>query len=406
MDKKKKTIVAIVGVACVVLLGVLFKVLLFPSEKSKTRKNQLAISTPTVNEGKLKNTSKIESYEKESLDNIGKNDVVKGFGNVGKEEKEVVTEEALIVGEASEESQRTDPLLGGLGKSASGQAGVSSQSFQQDAADKELQELMKLQEQLLAQSMAPTYQENKNTDIQDMQKLLEAYSQFNQTGMPNFQATTPLAGTNGQPLTPEKITEIGTNVGQKLADQISGQFKSQNFFHGAQSASNKDEVLGLIPAETVDDGVLVNGSTIAIRTKKEVRLQNPPVLIPKGAVVYGRVSFDTNRLRIAINSYRTDDKLYKLDFTLFDFDGVEGIHLGNRTWPKIPGKVAKDVYDYAYQKGTQASTFGSGDTAVDLKEARDIGILSAAKEIGNEVFEKRRVFMPKKYHLWFNINTK
>ncbi len=386
MDKKKKIIVTIVGIACVVLLIVVFKIIVFPVEKTKTRKNQLSISTPEVIKDKIENKSKIEHYDKESLKSFGKNDIVKGFGNVGKETEEIVQEESLIVGDNTEQEQ-----------------GRSAQSYQKDAEDEELKQLMKLQEQLLAQSETPTHSKSYDAEAEEIQKLLAAYNQYTQEGAPNFQIQ---LDENGQPLTPEKITEIGTSVSEKIANQIDTQFQSQNFFHGAQSSKGEDKVLGLTPAETVDDGIVVNGSTIAIRTKKEIRLGNPQVLIPKGAIVYGRVSFDTNRLLIDINSYKTRDKLYQLNFTMFDFDGAEGIHLDNRTWPKIPGKVAKDVYDYAYQKGTQASTFGSGDTGVNLDEARDIAILSAAKEIGNEVFEKRKVFMPKKYHLWINIKTK
>ncbi|WP_025741807.1 conjugative transposon protein TraM [Aquimarina pacifica] len=403
MDKKKKIIVAIVGIACLILIVVVFKIVVFPAEKTKTRKNQLSISTPEVIKDKIENKSKIEHYDRESLKSFGKNDVVKGFGNVGKEAQEIVQEESLIVGENSGQEQEGNNLLGALGKGGHQSQGRSAQSYQKEAEDEELRQLMALQEQLLAQAEAPARSESDAAEAEEIQKLLAAYSQYSQEGIPNFQVQ---FDENGQPLTPEKITDIGTSVSQKIASQINTQFQSQNFFHGAQSSKGEDKVLGLIPAETVDDGVLVNGSTIAIRTKKEIRISTPQVLIPKGAVVYGRVSFGTNRLLINITSYKTRDKLYQLNFTMFDFDGIEGIHLDNRTWPKIPGKVTKDVYDYAYQKGTQASTFGSGDTGVNLDEARDIAILSAAKEIGNEVFEKRRVFMPKKYHLWLNIKTK
>jgi len=402
MDKKKKMIVAIVGVACIILLAVVVKIVVFPSDNTKKRKNQLAISTPEVNKRKIENKSKIEHYDRESLKSFGENDVVKGFGNVGREAEERIQQENLIVGETAEEIEEENNLLDGLGKSTSSSANRSVQSYQQNTEDEELKQLMALQEQLLAQSAAPVVPESSNAEMEEIQKILAAYSQYNPTGVSNVQNQ---LGENGQPLTPEAITAIGTTVSEKLAGGISSQFQSQNFFHGAQSAKGDDKVLGLIPAETVDDGLLVNGSTIAIRTKEAIQLSAPRVRIPKGAVVYGRVSFGTNRLLIDITSYRTQDKLYQLDFSMFDFDGVEGIHLDNRTWPKIPGKVTKDVYDYAYQKGTQASTFGSGDTGVNLDEARDIAILSAAKEIGNEVFEKRRVFMPKKYHLWINIKN-
>jgi len=324
------------------------------------------------------------------LKNIGKNDIVKGLGNVDKEEEELFIEEALIV----EDTTLQNPnQLGALGKGSLNPQNTSALAYQQNSEDEELRQLMALQEQLLKQANTPTPTSNDDADIQEIQKLLAAYDQYSANGE------------NTNQLTPDKISEIGTSVSEKLIGQINTQFQSQDFFHGAQSSNDDNKVLGLIPAETIDDRFLVNGSTVAIRTKKEIRLVNPRVVIPKGAVVYGKVSFGTNRLLIDIDSYKTKNTLYRLDFTLFDFDGLEGIHLDSRTWPKIPGKVAKDVYDYAYQRGTQAAGFGSENNSVNLEEAKDIAILSAAKEIGNEVFEKRKVFMPKKYHLWFNINT-
>ena len=390
MDKKKKIIVGVVGVGCFLLLVIVLKMVVFPGDKNKSQKSQLTISTPEVIKKKIENKSKIEHYDKESLKNIGKNDIVKGFGNVGKEEEELFIEEALIV---EDTTMKNSNHLVALGKGSSNSQGTSALAYQQNAEDEELRELMALQEQLVRQANAVNQSTNDDADIEEIQKLLAAYNQY------------AAPGGNMNQLTPDKISEIGNSVSEKLMGQINTQFQAQNFFHGAQSSNDDNKVLGLIPAETIDDRLLVNGSTVAIRTKKEIRLVNPRVVIPKGAVVYGKVSFGTNRLLIDIDSYKTKNTLYRLDFTLFDFDGIEGIHLDSRTWPKIPGKVAKDVYDYAYQRGTQAAGFGSENNSVNLEEAKDIAILSAAKEIGNEVFEKRKVFMPKKYHLWFNINA-
>lgn len=401
MDKKKKTIVAVVGGACIILLIVLFKVFIFPSDKTQKRKNQLAISTPKVDEQKIDRKSKIEEYERESLDNIGKNDVVKGLGNVEKDEEEVTIDESLIVGTSQVERESSRNPLQNIAKRRTTANLAPTQSYTTDAADAELKQLMALQEQLLAQSIEQTPSHGSDTEIQDIQKLMQTYQAFNQTATPAGQE----GGIDISQLTPEKLAEIEAIVSGKIASEAKKKFGGKSYFHGAGSGFDKDEVLGLIPAETVDQGILVQGSTIAIRTKKEVRLSNPPVLIPKGAIVYGRVSFGPNRLLIDINSYKKENQLFILDFNLFDFDGVEGIHLDNRTWPKIPAQVAKDVYDYAYQKGTQAATFGNSDSGVNLDEAKDIAILSTTKELGKEVFEKRRVFMPKKYHLWFNINV-
>ncbi|MAQ74782.1 MAG: hypothetical protein CL613_00450 [Aquimarina sp.] len=399
MDKKKKTIVAVVGVACAILLTVTLKVFVFSSKDNNPRRNQLSISTPTVDEHKIDRKSKLEQYERESFENMEKSDVVKELGNLENEKEEVAIEQSAIVGE----DKINDQIAENVDNQFTGRSARinSPQSHEAAQVNNELEQLMALQEQLLTQA-AYEESQNDNSDIEEIQKLMEAYGQMANAGAnPQFLKE---KGYINDELSPESLAETNASVNEKLAGHIQSSFKNKSYFHGAGSASQKDDVLGLIPAETVDQGVLVNGSTIAIRTKKEVQLRNPAVLIPKGSIVYGSVSFGTNRLLINIKSYRHGNTLYQLSFSMFDFDGVEGIHLGNRTWPKIPGQVAKDVYDYAYQKGTQAATFGNNDSGIQMDEAKDIAILSAAKEVGKEVFEKRRVFMPKKYHLWFNIN--
>ncbi|WP_271781965.1 conjugative transposon protein TraM [Aquimarina algiphila] len=396
MDKKKKIIVAGVSVIFAIMMAGFVKIVIFPSNASILKKSKISILTPVVDEQKIDRKTKIQNYEQEEFQKSELNDVVNNFSKVESiKEKKILLDEPIIEGEEMVED-KLKKLVKNNSKKTKKNKRVRRE---EENIDEELKELMELQNQLYTQSTLPNVP-GAYTDPNDIETLLKSYNQYAiATGQ---QPINPAAL---EPLTEEKISETDQKVRDRLATSIVDKKTSRNYFQGAGSANDADKEIGLIPAETVDQGTLVNGSTIAIRTKKEVCLSNPPLVIPKGSVIYGKVDISTNRLLIDINSYKKGNKLYLLDFSLYDFDGREGIHLGNRTWPKIPAKVTKDVYDYAYQRGTQASTFG-GDSDIQLDQAKDIAILSATKEIGNEVFEKRRVFMPKKYHLWFNINTK
>ncbi len=404
MDKKKKTVVIIVGLACFILLVVIFKVFIFPSENTNPRTNKLFISTPKVNDDKVDKTSKLNAYKREELENSKKSDVVKGFTDLNEaEETDTITYDPIIQGQAIRDFDRLNPKGDLQKKQTSNRTPKTGYVIDNDQADKEIQELMELQKQLLRESTYTNSTNNKSSEIDDIQKLMDVYNNYSQASLdrqlPNGENS--LIGN----INPENITKLGTGASETIKNSIQDKLKDKSFFHGAGSASQNNEVLDLIPAETVDQTIINNGSTIAIRTKKEIKLTSPRVTIPKGAVVYGKVTININRLLIDITSYKQEDKLYRLDFSMYDFDGVEGVHLGNRTWPKIPSQVAKDVYDYAYQRGTQAAAFG-GNNSINLEEAKNIAMLSASKELGREIFEKRRVFMPKKYHLWIHINTK
>jgi hypothetical protein len=100
-------------------------------------------------------------------------------------------------------------------------------------------------------------------------------------------------------------------------------------------------------------------------------------------------------------SYKENEKLHPVEFVIYDFDGRPGVHLSSNSWPKIPVKVSKEVLEYVKKKGT-SPTF-SGNNSIDPEEIKLIATVSAANEVFQELLERKRVFMPQKYHLWINV---
>ncbi len=398
MDKKKKIIVAVVSVLFIVVFVGYIKFIVFSPNTSEPLKSKVNILTPNVDEKKIDRKSKLQNYEEDNSGGQNEiNDVVRNLSEVAYEEEELSIEDnPVIEGIVAEKAEKE--LLATVGKSTNKNNYTTAQdrsiTTEEEDIDAELKRILALQDQLLAESNLAAQSGNP----QDIDAIIKSYNQYAAS-----LAQDSISNIGG--ITPEEISKTGQNVSERLSNSLKDKIGKKNFFQGAGSANVSDKIVALVPAETVDQGILVNGSTIAIRTKKAVMLKKPDLTIPKGAIVYGKVNIATDRLLIDVNSYKKGNKLYILDFSLYDFDGREGVHLGNRTWPKIPSKVTKDVYDYAYQRGTQAAGFGGSNNSIRLEEAKDIAILSAAKEVGDEVFEKRRIFMPKKYHLWFNINT-
>ncbi|UOB16660.1 conjugative transposon protein TraM [Abyssalbus ytuae] len=222
-------------------------------------------------------------------------------------------------------------------------------------------------------------EEVPNVD-EDLQMLMALQSSLNDpNAQPDINYPTPVA-------TPEPEKKLP---------------KEGDYFFGASLSTNPSPGENLIPAETIDQGVFKQGTTIALRTKQPIILPKQNIKIPKGAVIYGVVRIENTRLSININKYKRDNKLYSIDMDVYDYDGVQGIHLDHRSIFSIPSNVSKDVYRAAMQTYEQQPILGSRDRREPLDR---VAILSAAKEISRELFDNRKVFVPRKYHLWLTLN--
>lgn len=392
MDRKKKIIVALASLAFMLALVGFLKVMLFPSKAPQGEEGIVTITTPKVDEDRIRRESKIEEYGKTApaIGTMpqGTGDFFEGSG----------TEEDLGPDNGAKGYRNEGRSLGQGPTALPGTSlgySMDDPSGGEEAVDLQLRELMELQQQLMDQyNPAP----DPGYSVEDMEALLKSYG--SDTSANGSRTVPAVAVPGGGGAKKGSLTETKGKDGAKM-EETEGPH-----FHGAGSINASDSRFQLTPAETIDAGIVKNGSLVAIRLKRGVQLMDPYLWIPHGAVLYGKVNFSSDRLMIEVQSYRRNDLLYRIDLSMYDFDGREGIHLGNRTWSKIPSKVAKDVYEYAYQKGTQATSAFGGDNTIDLDEAQDIAVLSASNHLGEELFEKRRVFIPRKYHLWLTVNNK
>ncbi|MDH7445851.1 conjugative transposon protein TraM [Aquimarina sp. 2201CG14-23] len=362
MDKKKKIIVGVVAGLFSLALVFMIKFMVFnDADEEDQSLNIVSISMPEVDENELEYSTKKQKYDKEDEPE----NMIDPFSSEESEELKKSEEPKDSI------KQNIGKLTGKDTKKNNRKKVANSQKNQMD------QELMM---------------------ILEMQKQIEEERKLVSEDANNTKTTTT---TNIQD-TPNQNSQES----QIASSRLSNAFLNNNGFFGAGSFSENDFVRDLIPAETVDQGLIIQGSTIAIRTKKQLVLKDLGIIIPKNSIVYGKASFGgPERLTIDIVSYKANNQLFELDLKVFDFDGREGVHLSNRSWTKIPSKVANDIYKYAYRKGTQGSTFGGEDTSINLDEVKDAAILSAAKEVSDELFKKRRVLMPRKYNIWINVDT-
>ncbi|WP_340200114.1 conjugative transposon protein TraM [Ascidiimonas sp. W6] len=364
MDKNKKIIAIAVFVVFITAIGLYAKFSLFASEEEEDP--EFSITVPEVNEEDLDSVSKLDGYDKDLIRNrkLDDEEIVERIEEDGKKKGSEYVFNPF---------KRNNP---GDSLAVSQDAFERMRQEEQLKAKEELELLLKMQEEMSEQLRDPEPVPEDN------------YYQ----SVPTTQVTS-VSETSA-------LEEVPPPT---LAEKWSEQSERKNPFKGVGGFSGSGEILDLSPAETVDQAIIIAGSTIAIRLKRFLFVPESNITIPKDAVLYGKASFnDKNRLNIDISSYKTNKKLYPVSLAIYDFDGREGVHLGTNTWPKVPGKVAKEVFRFVKQRGTNVSALGGGND-IDAEQVRTVALLSTINEVLDELVNRRRVFMPKKYHLWINV---
>ena len=361
MDKKNKIMIVVAGVFCLILLSLLiYFVFLSPSDENlKRNENFIEITIPDVIEGELSNNKK-DSYDKDE--------------NYPANENTSLLDSLINLANNKEEKNKLIPI-------------PMDYSSNAQQSKEELDMFLELQKQI-DQSTA------LNNDVAKYNDL------YNNAENYNSRAKTYV----DRPVTPtkEEAEEIVLNNSFKIDNA------SSSGFYTTVNENNDERKFELIPAEIVDRKLVYNGTTIAIRTKKSIRIPDTKITIPKDAILYAVVQFQSSyRVNLDIANYKSGKTLYPIDINVVDYDGRPGISLSDKSWLKIPSKVTKDVFDYAYRRGTQSnqSALGGGgqNSQVSLKEAQSIGVLSSLREISNELLVKRKVLIPSQYEVWLYI---
>jgi hypothetical protein len=361
MDKKNKIMIVVAGVFCLILLSLLiYFVFLSPSDENlKRNENFVEITIPDVIEGELSNNKK-DSYDKDE--------------NYPANENTSLLDSLINLAHNKEEKNKLIPI-------------PMDYSSNAQQSKEELDMFLELQKQIDESTAL-------NNDVAKYNDL------YNNAENYNSRAKTYV----DRPVMPtkEEAEEIVLNNSFKIDNA------SSSGFYTTVNENNDERKFELIPAEIVDRKLVYNGTTIAIRTKKSIRIPDTKITIPKDAILYAVVQFQSSyRVNLDIANYKSGKTLYPIDINVVDYDGRPGISLGDKSWLRIPSKVTKDVFDYAYKRGTQANQSalngGGQNSQVSLKEAQSIGVLSSLREISNELLVKRKVLIPSQYEVWLYI---
>lgn len=159
---------------------------------------------------------------------------------------------------------------------------------------------------------------DKVLDVQNPQRVQERLrKQSEERRGEVFAVTTVPQGTN------VSLLDSGAN-----AQAVGNGFYSMGSFDENISAANVG-----IRAAVHEEQTAVNGSTIKLRLLNDVYING--VHIPRDNFVFGTASLNGERLGITIESIRYRQRLFPVNLTVYDMDGLDGLY--------IPGSITRDV---------------------------------------------------------------
>lgn len=132
---------------------------------------------------------------------------------------------------------------------------------------------------------------------------------------------------------------------------------------------------------------LVDGSIVKMRLLTDVSIEGR--MIAKGSFVFGKASFEGERLHIEINSIRSGTTIFPVKLTVYDYDGMEGIN--------IPGAIERDVAKQSAGSSLQGIELSQVDPSLK-GQAASAGI-SAAKTLLSKKAKLVRVTLRSGYKI-------
>src|SRR5690606_10381870 len=120
--------------------------------------------------------------------------------------------------------------------------------------------------------------------------------------------------------------------------------QATNGFYGLDHEIYQQTVTeNAIEAVIHDTQELVTGSTVRLRLRNDITINGR--LVPRDQFLYGTCSINGERLTIEITSIRTGNSLLPVSLSVYDLDGLEGIH--------IPGAITRDAAKEASDNALQ-----------------------------------------------------
>jgi conjugative transposon TraM protein len=182
--------------------------------------------------------------------------------------------------------------------------------------------------------------------------------------------------------------------GKKSIDTIKKKSAHNSFFDLNNSLVDEVSEDHAIEAVIHETQTVVSGSTVKLRLTNDIYSNG--ILIPKGNFIYGTASLENERLAVAINAIRYQNNLLPVSLTVYDLDGIAGIH--------IPGAISRDVAKQSADQGLQNIDITTLDPSLAALAA-NTGI-QAAKSLLSKKVKLIKVTLKAGYKVLLKDNNK
>jgi conjugative transposon TraM protein len=159
-------------------------------------------------------------------------------------------------------------------------------------------------------------------------------------------------------VSPAREQSVGI-FGNTTNPDTSYYLRTQNRFFGVNELSTIEKAPTAIEAEVYDAQTLVTGSVIKLKLTKDIYVNG--VLVPKNHFIHGTCALSGERLKVDITSIRSGSAIYPVALSVFDLDGLEGIH--------VPGAIARDVAKQSSNQALQDVQLGTLDPSIEVQAA-------------------------------------
>jgi conjugative transposon TraM protein len=150
--------------------------------------------------------------------------------------------------------------------------------------------------------------------------------------------------------------------------------QTNSFFSLPTAEISPDAKQNAIEAEIQESQTLVSGATVKLRLVNDVFVSG--LKIPKDAFIYGTASLNNERLKISINSLRSENNILPVALEVYDMDGMAGIY--------IPGSISRDVSKQSADQAISTIGLTTLDPSIQA-QAASAGIQAAKTLISKKV---------------------
>lgn len=281
-----------------------------------------------------------------AVDNVSRDTDV-----VAKEDYESKYSEEEI--EALEEEQarklaEMEALLAESQNSALTERNVQSNSMREDVQ----------QEAIDAQNQA---------DLEELKRTLQAYQQGSgQNSNKDVPSSVTYASTGATTPPPAQVQQTNEDEQAQVVKKVK---VSSDYFNTISSCQQESNLIQAIIDEEVK---ATDGSRLRLRLLDDVVINES--IIKKGTYLYAQMSgFSSQRAKGSIKSILLDDKIIKVNLSIYDMDGLEGLYIPKSNFRE----AAKDVGTSALSN-TSMLTNGMGYEN-SLSQWRNMALMNATQ---------------------------